>query len=49
MDELKSVIEKAFDDIANINPDNCGDLTRVIDEVMNLIQYWPIKSFRKSK
>ena len=37
MDELKSVIEKAFDDIANINPDNCGDLTRVIDEVMNLI------------
>ena len=37
MDELKSVIEKAFDDIANINPDNCGDLTRVIDKVMNLI------------
>ena len=37
MNELKSVIEKAFDDIANINPDNCGDLTRVIDEVMNLI------------
>ena len=37
MNELKSVIEKAFDDIANINPDNCSDLTRVIDEVMNLI------------
>ena len=27
MNELKSVIEKAFDDIANINPDNSGDLT----------------------
>ena len=37
MNELKSVIEKAFDDIANINLDNCSDLTRVIDEVMNLI------------
>ena len=37
MNELKSVIEKAFDDIANINPENSGDLTTVIDEVMNLI------------
>ena len=37
MNELKSVIEKAFDDIANINPQNSGDLTTVINEVMDLI------------
>ena len=37
MNELKSVIEKAFDDIANINPEKSGDLTTVINEVMNLI------------
>lgn len=37
MNELKSVIEKAFDDIANVTPHNSGDLSAVIDKVMNLI------------
>ena len=48
MNELKSVIEKAFDDIANINPDNCGDLTRVIDEVMNLINTGQLRVSEKA-